>query len=260
MTETASPPASIDQLLAHWGVMIEHRENATEIHVPPVPSWADLPKGYRFIRPLFIFAGIFAFMAICSWRNGDHGAVPGFAADAGIGCVAGLWVLALGSERLRRYLVIEVREDRLSLFRLTPQGKVPFVEGMFCDVHGAHINRSNGKLSVPIPHDDPIEVYLTPNAEVNRWIAAQVANGVQSVKPPATQSDGLAYATPFAAGELKSWKSVLRQPMIFIAVILVIVSIAMLFTPIPPLGCGTLFLATIVAGIAIGTQKKDLFF
>ncbi len=245
----------IEELLNYWGVRSETHSGIMRVFVPPIPHIRDLPGAYRWIAALAAMVVLYSLLAAAPFLRGHPAEAAGFLPGLGIWGCAVLGMLAMARHRLRRQLVIEVDDTTLRVLKIQSGRQTLVGEYSTRQSADVRINRSNGKLLIPIAGTDAAEIFLTPCTPVNYWIAQTLARRISAGSQPDAADRQLWYAGDYLTPARPSSNT--RRIMFGASMAVAAIGVAVLFTPVAPLGFYILLLSAVPVGIAMGTQKKD---
>src|SRR5262245_30617420 len=242
-------------LPARWGVAVQREADLVRISVPPVPGWRFLSLGFLFSIPLLAAITLAYFGTMTYWAVRGAEWAPLIAPVAMYGCAL-LFVVVAAVGRLRNRSIFEVDSARLTIIcqrGRTRQVIISTPRSMVVEVKFSQINRN---LFVHVLGHDFIEVFISPNADVGRWVAEQIRAALKTV-PLAVE--GAAPVHRDTGDRLTSARA--RAVLLTIASGMACAGIAMLFMGTVPrvIGGYLIFLAVVPVGIALGTQPKKFW-
>ena len=249
-------------LLARWGVTQQSDQHSLRITVPPIPSIRYLPRGLQlsilfigFTASVFVVA---AFQAFWIRKRASDDFVA-FAVNAGIHSLAELTLLVIARQRLRYRMLIEVTSTHLNITRMW-RSRASSIRSIPRTAIGVvKRNRDNGKLTIQITGIELFEIFVSPNPDVTEWVAHTISSALAeipvsvSAEPPPTARE-MQHAGPLPRGSV-------RTLLLCLAGFIAIVGLIMVFMgqPWTSMSLFAFLIASIPAGIAMGTQDKEVW-
>lgn len=186
-----APPAALPllpyaDLPARWGVAVERSPTSVRVVVPPVPGWRHLHKGF--------FIGFAAFGALLLAETASKWNVAGpqalWSALMSYGTALAFGV-ALAVQRLRRRTIIEVSDKMVSVRFLPSRRPTRYMSWPRDAVSEIRLNPFDDMLLIRVTGVDLVEVYLSPNREVNEAVAGMLAEALKSTESRRSGVEGL---------------------------------------------------------------------
>jgi hypothetical protein len=241
-------------LPARWGITREQTPVGLWVTVPPVPSWRYLARSHGWGILLLLYA--LSIPAIELFRSAPS-VDPALAFPL---CLYGsLLALVLWHawSRLRTRTVLRVTRDALTVARVSPAGRCNPVTWARQIVTEIKRNPFSGKLLVRATGREMTEIPLSPNRDITDWVADAIRQGVfEGEFEPADISDG-GPKDPLNAGTRRAH---VRSVLSALGFGLATIGVVLLLAPgLMPIGLGLIFISAVPLGIAMGTQKKELY-
>jgi hypothetical protein len=230
-----------------WGVSIIQSERGLRVIVPPISSWRQLHKGYFFggaILAFYTAMGCLVFI-----RDREPAAIPSM-----IFCVGGfITVVLMAFYRLHRRLIFDISPETVSVSRIGP-----FMSGVHrswprADVIEIKHNRSNSdRILIRVKNADLVEIFVTPRRELAQWLGQTLSDALQSTPVTVVTQRHLAQPA-ISVGS--------RNVLQAIAIAMGAAGLITCLLPAPwfSIGMFLLMLASVPAGLAVGTQDKDFY-
>ncbi|HEY7086772.1 MAG TPA: hypothetical protein VH518_01705 [Tepidisphaeraceae bacterium] len=249
------PPTQLAyaELPSRWGIALEREANVVRITIPPVPSWRLLPRAYFIFIPILALSAIGFFCGIWLSRDWSSPAI-----NAGIyGLLLG--ILLLQAWRLTHdRLVFEVGPAFLSIAHMTRRGTTRRQLIPRTRVGEVKLNPSDGRLFIRVIGREFIELFVSPDRDVTRWIAKELSSAMSTIpisdaRPVEELDPATGPVPPLPHGRTRS--ALLGATMLLVCAAAVV---TFLFPRAAVMiWFAFLILAAVGVGIALGTQRKE---